>query len=372
MSEIYCRSAPEVNEQEPRMPIGPLDPKHNKHDHKNTGNLRTRAESDNDLKTNSYPSRCASKNLESLRPHCRHLNNLLNQSEIEDLSSNNKDNRNSNNKSLRVPNVNLINNQQQKGQLKKRHVQSNNKCSLRAPIGPLGSQCKCSPHYLLNNILNQSEYELADDASKVDDRKNFNEELFEFADDAISLNNEGTTQEERPINRPSLNSASNKPLKNNDPSFINVNGKEELPSLEEIQDCTPNKNLPLISPEKTEAPNSNNKLILDVNNVEIKINAPPSDFDGNCNKVRVEPPLGHFSTLPKRKRSSVNHKMWYRPVLEPPHRVTPDGTDIYYWCDIPKRSEQGLVVFLCVFGVVVLRLLIGGCLCGCRAGRWGV
>lgn len=182
------------------------------------------------------------------------------------------------------------------------------KCSLRAPIGPLGAdQCKCSsPHYL-THLLNQSEYELADDASKIQQTNaNYTEE-FELADDAISLNGE------------ILEENNSRPSKE-DNSYINVNGKEELPSPEQIKD-----NISPISLNKTDVSNINSDIKHD-------------DFDGNRNKVYVP---GQYSTLPKRKRNHVNHKMWYRPVLEPPHKVTPDGTDIYYWCDMPKRVEHG-------------------------------
>lgn len=180
---------------------------------------------------------------------------------------------------------------------------------------------------------------------------------FEMADDAISLNGELT--EDRP---PSRNS--NQSLKT-DPDFINVNGKEELPSPEYLN----KKKHGQISPQKTECNNtysnkndqSNVQITVDgkridvddnidvkpLNNVEIKINKANGDFDGNRNRLNVPSPtanMKNYSTLPKRKRDSVNHRMWYRPVLEPPHRVTPDGTDIYYWCDMPKRMGQGKIL----------------------------
>lgn len=235
-------------------------------------------------------------------------------------------------------------------------------CAQKAPIGPPDSQCPClsskTRHRYVNNILNQSEYEVADDATSlkcadissnkkkitnITENANFTE--FEFADDAISLN--GEICDERPASRNSLCS-----LKNDNPSFINVNGKEELPSPEQIQNCSvQNKFLNKQrnnSPKKTDSALSNKIVEKTINNVEIKINK-HSHFDGNCNRLTV-PSVRNYSTLPKRKRDSVNHRMWYRPVLEPPHRVTPDGTDIYYWCDMPKRMGQGkLIPLLCSF-----------------------
>lgn len=47
-----------------------------------------------------------------------------------------------------------------------------------------------------------------------------------------------------------------------------------------------------------------------------------------------------YCTLPKRKRDSVHHSMWYRETIRVPMRTTPDGTDIYYWCDISKEHDK--------------------------------
>lgn len=199
------------------------------------------------------------------------------------------------------------------------------KSNLRAPIGPIEAHCNCSSQYSIKNILNQSEYELSSgatspryykifdesqyeiggDASK--NQENANDD-FEIADDAISLNGEIENASSTSINGKS------------DQFIITVNGKEELPTspLEHEDDKT---DLKLIS----------NKNFDDAD-----------DFDNNCNNVMPK----QYDTFPKRKRNHVNHKMWYRPILEPPHRITPDGTNIYYWCDMPKRPTTGKAVFL--------------------------
>lgn len=369
MSEIYCRSAPAAIEGEPRAPIGPPEPPKTKYSqhlappkrcphHKNVLN---KPENDGNISP--------SKKRNFLRPKSRspigsptsqqckctswHVNNILQRS--KSLRENSKT----------VPQNqlnNILNKTSDAPLSKTRHLST--KCSMRSPIGPItAQQCRCSSSKYLHSIMHQSEYELADDATKVDDRKNrtnanINDE-FEYADDAISLNGE-LTESERPNSRSSLTSL--KSLQNSDPTYITVNGKEELPSPEQIKTCSPTRESQHpspISPQKTEAPetninsnnlrdveDSNDKVATDLDKIEIKIDGEEADsFDGNCNPTLSSPLKSrHSSTLPKRKRSSVNHKMWYRPLLQPPHRVTPDGTDIYYWCDMPKRKENGKMI----------------------------
>lgn len=59
-----------------------------------------------------------------------------------------------------------------------------------------------------------------------------------------------------------------------------------------------------------------------------------------------------YCTLPKRKRDSVHHSMWYRETVRVPMRTTPDGTDIYYWCDISKEQDKnGKNLY---FGIIII------------------
>lgn len=46
-----------------------------------------------------------------------------------------------------------------------------------------------------------------------------------------------------------------------------------------------------------------------------------------------------YVTLPRNRRG-VAGALYSRAPL-PPHRTTPDGTDIYYWCDAPRPSGTG-------------------------------
>lgn len=328
MSDIYCRSAPE-NVQ---TPTTPEERKYTSDQNINAPKKLPKLSPKKEK--NKEESR--RRHLESRTKNCHHNN--INISEFDVVKKNGR--KRTPLVSKCTPHLNLILNQS------KDDIQRS-RCSQRAPIGPPGAQqCKCSaPHYF-NNLLNQSEYEIADDASKVQTKNvilqnaNFNED-FEYADDAISLN--GEILEERSHSRTSLHSS--KSVKNEN-TFINVNGKEELPSREQIKNPEININVAPIPQEKTD--NLSNSEDGDVD-VQIKMNDGGDDFDGNCNKVK-------FSTLPRRKRNHVNHKMWYRPVLEPPHRITPDGTDIYYWCDVPKRTEHGKEICTFVFIAVLTHL----------------
>lgn len=51
-----------------------------------------------------------------------------------------------------------------------------------------------------------------------------------------------------------------------------------------------------------------------------------------------------YSTLPRAKKASTLQKMIIqndRLLKSVPTRITPDGTTIYYWCDLPKQTIKG-------------------------------
>lgn len=285
---------------------------------------------------------------------------------------------------------------------------SEGSCAHRAPIGPPDAICPCIDRQRRSvpSLLEQSEYEVAGSSSSPLSRKknlqNANYTVFEMADNATKIKSPDISQFSRNSNKNknknntnfssteceladdaiSLNEiqpANAINLKSSPQSsveFITVNGKEELPSPEYLN----NHEMPLKTDERNLQSNNciNNKidgvdldielngkinitlngkqiendndstpdklnLTKDINNIIILEDSDDTllDLDGNRNRLTVPPASKNYSTFPKRKRDSVNHRMWYRPVLEPPHRVTPDGTDIYYWCDMPKRMGQG-------------------------------
>ncbi|XP_052756797.1 uncharacterized protein LOC113523404 isoform X3 [Galleria mellonella] len=47
-----------------------------------------------------------------------------------------------------------------------------------------------------------------------------------------------------------------------------------------------------------------------------------------------------YVTLPRRRRGLG--AALYRRARAPPRRTTPDGTDVYYWCDVPRRPPAEL------------------------------
>ncbi|TMW48592.1 hypothetical protein DOY81_006330 [Sarcophaga bullata] len=85
-----------------------------------------------------------------------------------------------------------------------------------------------------------------------------------------------------------------------------------------------------------------------------------NDCNGNCHNsascstspmsppsVEADPDdLQHSSnfatTLPRTKRSAAMQAFYNRAVNLVPKRRTPDGTTIYYWCDLPKNSLKEL------------------------------
>lgn len=212
-------------------------------------------------------------------------------------------------------------------------------CSQRAPLGPPENQCTCTTTNKISNLLNESEYEFGKEKYKSKPKKklkekrnntNTNNTEFEFADDAISLNNENFVD----VTTSSCTTESHKETSFNENPYINVNGKEELPCVQEIskycisnQLIVPNENV------KTEP-----KIIIDNNLKNNKIN---TNFDGNYNKLTVSK-IYSYCTLPKRKNNQTNnHKLRQ---ITPPKRVTPDGTHIYYWCDMPKKNSTGKIL----------------------------
>ncbi|XP_022913324.1 uncharacterized protein [Onthophagus taurus] len=225
----------------------------------------------------------------------------------------------------------------------------------RTPLGPPEQQhCSCAPPpNKIASLLNQSEYELGKEKPKTIKQKknkdatrsnaNYNTE-FEFADDAISLNNE-TNAENNTNNTDNDNKPKGSLTEN---PYITVNGKEELPCVQELKKYSLTISNALISPKKnakqiekkTEA-----KVI--INHNEFKVNNAlnrASHFDGNYNKLNVSK-IYSYCTLPKRKNGApptVGVNRCFRPLFSPPKRITPDGTHIYYWCDLHKKCNNEL------------------------------
>lgn len=211
------------------------------------------------------------------------------------------------------------------------------KCALRSPLGPPENKCNCCNNTdpKINKLLVESEYELGKEKIKTKTKKKTKEirdssdyAEFEFADDAISLNNE-SFDDRLPSNSSTGRSQKETSFTKN--PYITVNGKEELPCVDEI------KNYSFVTKHsKTEGSktNCNSRKIQVINdNSHSKFR-----FDGNYNKLAISK-IYSYCTLPKRKNGN-NHKELLHWVT-PPKRVTPDGTHIYYWCDLQKKCANG-------------------------------
>lgn len=190
--------------------------------------------------------------------------------------------------------------------------------------------------------MNQSEYEVGKEKQKS---KKKNKDVrrvkcteFEFADDAISLNE---SLDERPASSASIRSThSLKETSFVEDPYTTVNGKEELPCIHEIKKYSSISNVSY-SPKKiykTEEKNNFNSITDKIHTPSLNSNINVKNIDGNFNKVNVNK-IYSYCTLPKRKNNSNNYKTRCNQI--PPKRVTPDGTHIYYWCDLNKKVKNG-------------------------------
>lgn len=60
-----------------------------------------------------------------------------------------------------------------------------------------------------------------------------------------------------------------------------------------------------------------------------------------------------YSTLPRVKKTVLQHMMGGgRPMKKVPTRITPDGTTIYYWCDLSKQAVKGYYISLLIQNAV--------------------
>jgi len=64
--------------------------------------------------------------------------------------------------------------------------------------------------------------------------------------------------------------------------------------------------------------------------------------DVACVRQREKRSITRTGSLPKKWKDSVNShtKAWGR-SMAPPYRLTPDGTIVNYWCDLPQKSVTG-------------------------------
>ncbi|CAG9765537.1 unnamed protein product [Ceutorhynchus assimilis] len=162
--------------------------------------------------------------------------------------------------------------------------------------------CRSSSNNV-THLLNQSDYEVGKERAinkkkktKPASKKYSSE--FEFGDDAIE-----NLERQKPLMIEK--STTENP-------YMTVRGKEEIPEINYVTDNVETDDISIVD---------NNKKKTENNNVK----------NGNRAKNNVY----GYCTLPKRKPPG-------KILMGPPKRVTPDGTTIYYWCDLShKKFELG-------------------------------
>lgn len=205
--------------------------------------------------------------------------------------------------------------------------------------------------------------------SKKQIKPKSNKEEYEMADDATSLNEPECNQNNKPSNVTKTDE-DNKigRISDLDPaSIITVNGKEELPCIDEIKNYQLQGNVYVVQEceevQKVVATETYTQVVETVKTIEINknienketelkakdvvpiiIKVADEDYNGNEGDDEGEnpTPLGivrrdiqGYCTLPRGRRGPGQCP------LRPPRRTTPDGTDIYYWCDVPKKTPNG-------------------------------
>lgn len=184
-------------------------------------------------------------------------------------------------------------------------------CSMRVRLGPPDSDC------FYAEKMNKSREQINEC------QQNANYAEFEFADDAIDMDKKGNLNQTKNRQTASCNKEQN--------PYITVNGKEELPCVHEIKYYMKENNT-----------NGVKEIFECHSNKAINKNKPVinKNFNGNFNKINMRN-VYSYCTLPKNKKK-INYAK-YNPIrhINPPKRITPDGTHIYYWCDIPKKDICG-------------------------------
>lgn len=179
-----------------------------------------------------------------------------------------------------------------------------------------------------------------------------NKEEYELAADANLLNDKEKTDNEKAA----VDCVDDKMgrISDLDPkTLITVNGKEELPCLDDIKTYTYQGNGYVVQETKevqrVVATETYTPVVQTVETIEINKNETSIKEDCNGNEKNIETedddkenpaPLGlvtkyvqGFCTLPRGRKPPYS-------MIKPPKRTTPDGTDIYYWCDMPKKGGK--------------------------------
>lgn len=187
-------------------------------------------------------------------------------------------------------------------------------------------------------------------------------EEYEWADDATAFDAAELPTTEKLHRKVGILNAIDSKL------MIRVQGTEELPARQQTtvakkQQSGSKQHLPSvvdnnklkthsIASSSLKSSSSNRSKIISTNNVSSDVQPPAErrsvdcdDHNGNAGS-RFNRLNRNYSTLPKMKRIGGGqplHAGHERPMKKIPMRTTPDGTNIYYWCDMSKRAIKGLV-----------------------------
>lgn len=147
--------------------------------------------------------------------------------------------------------------------------------------------------------------------------------------------------------------------------MIRVQGKEELPATQttntrssteianttssvtskqysSVDNCSshPLDSIQILDNNPIDNTNASNDRRTESKSKEPKNEMLLIDDDCNGNDGRSNRLNRAYSTLPKMKnKQNVPNVM--RQLRKVPMRTTPDGTNIYYWCDVPKKMQKG-------------------------------
>lgn len=199
-------------------------------------------------------------------------------------------------------------------------------------------------------------------------------EEYEYADDAIAFNADLSAD----ICKMGILNENESKL------MIRVQGKEELPARQTNANSNV-KNLnkyPSVIDNKCSSPNNRTKLnrnknsdiVLEPNIEIIDQNTKLKDFTRKFGKIIPKNNLSrdddhngndgsrdnrlnrNYSTLPKMKKTGSASAPYERPMKKIPMRTTPDGTNIYYWCDLSKKMLKGYFALINFFNLYIFAI----------------
>lgn len=228
--------------------------------------------------------------------------------------------------------------------------------------------CDASINGSNNNLKSQQEYEIADDATSLNG--DIGSEKLASSAGKIAILSETESKlmisvrgkEELPVEQAAQKSYSFKrcvpghseshplqqPATNEDSDDVFTSSPTPLAALENttkdvaVDDADGDN-----ATESTPMLNNNSHNDCNGNNERVSLkNSAQSSARAESAGASVVDGESKNSTLPRTgassKKSSVHQNFYNKALRMVPKRRTPDGTDIYYWCDLPKKALKEL------------------------------